>query len=67
MIGAFFGVNSDQFNYNANQLLVDAIANGARGAYWMILSALNRDAPPSDSQPKIPLVQLAPSAVLQAS
>ncbi|HEY6988708.1 MAG TPA: radical SAM protein [Bryobacteraceae bacterium] len=63
----FFGVNSDQFNYNANQLLVDAIANGARGAYWMILSALNRDAPPSNSQPQIPLVQLAPRAVLQAS
>jgi|KBSMisStaDraftv2_1062788.scaffolds.fasta_scaffold34866_5 hypothetical protein len=25
-----FGVNTDRFNYNANDLLVDAIANGAR-------------------------------------
>jgi radical SAM superfamily enzyme YgiQ (UPF0313 family) len=63
----FFGVNTDQFNYNANQHLVDAIANGARGAYWMILAALNRNAPSPDPQPQIPLVQLAPTAVLQAS
>jgi len=34
----FFGVNTDGFNYNSNQLLVDAIAAGARGAYWSILS-----------------------------
>jgi radical SAM superfamily enzyme YgiQ (UPF0313 family) len=34
----FFGVNSDGFNYNANDLLVDAINDGARGAYWSILS-----------------------------
>ncbi|HXB22269.1 MAG TPA: radical SAM protein, partial [Candidatus Solibacter sp.] len=36
----FFGVNTDRFNYNANDLLVDAIARGERGAYWMILSTL---------------------------
>jgi radical SAM superfamily enzyme YgiQ (UPF0313 family) len=59
----FFGVNTEQFNYNANQHLVDAIANGARGAYWMILAALNRNAPPPASQPQIPLVQLAPTGV----
>ncbi|AKU97374.1 Tryptophanase [Labilithrix luteola] len=34
----FFGVNSDGFNYNANDLLVEAIDSGARGAYWAILS-----------------------------
>jgi tryptophan 2-C-methyltransferase len=34
----FFGVNTDGFNYNANDLLVDSINNGARGAYWAILS-----------------------------
>ena len=36
----FFGVNADNLNYNANQLLVEAIAQGARGAYWAILSGL---------------------------
>lgn len=34
----FFGVNTDGFNYNANDVLVNAIAGGARGAYWAILS-----------------------------
>lgn len=34
----FFGVNTDGFNYNANDLLVEAINAGARGAYWAILS-----------------------------
>jgi radical SAM superfamily enzyme YgiQ (UPF0313 family) len=34
----FFGVNTDSFNYNANDLLVAAIADGERGAYWMLLS-----------------------------
>lgn len=34
----FFGVNTDEWNYNANDLLVNAIAGGARGAYWAILS-----------------------------
>jgi hypothetical protein len=34
----FFSVNSDEFNYNANDLLVNAIGGGARGAYWSILS-----------------------------
>lgn len=34
----FFGVNTDGFNYNANDLLVESITNGARGAYWAILS-----------------------------
>jgi radical SAM superfamily enzyme YgiQ (UPF0313 family) len=36
----FFGVNTDRFNYNANDLLVEAISRGERGAYWMILSSL---------------------------
>jgi radical SAM superfamily enzyme YgiQ (UPF0313 family) len=40
----FFGVNTDRFNYNANDLLTEAIARGERGAYWMILSTLiNQD------------------------
>ena len=34
----FFGVNTDGFNYNANDLLVEAIARGEKGAYWAILS-----------------------------
>jgi hypothetical protein len=34
----FFGVNADGFNYNANDVLVDAIARGEKGAYWAILS-----------------------------
>jgi tryptophan 2-C-methyltransferase len=34
----FFGVNTENFNYNANNLLVGAIAGGERGAYWMLLS-----------------------------
>lgn len=34
----FFGVNTEAFNYNANDLLVEAIARGERGAYWAILS-----------------------------
>lgn len=33
-------------NYNANQALIDAIAAGARGAYWDILSGLRQDKPP---------------------
>ena len=61
----FFGVNTDRFNYNANDLLVDAIANGARGAYWMILSTLNRNPPTPRPEPQIPLVQLAPPAFLR--
>ncbi len=36
----FFGVNTDRFNYNANDLLAAAIERGERGAYWMILSSL---------------------------
>jgi tryptophan 2-C-methyltransferase len=34
----FFGVNTESFNYNANDLLVEAIAAGERGAYWVLLS-----------------------------
>jgi radical SAM superfamily enzyme YgiQ (UPF0313 family) len=34
----FFGVNTESFNYNANNLLVEAIAAGERGAYWALLS-----------------------------
>jgi tryptophan 2-C-methyltransferase len=37
----FFGTNTDDFNYNANDLLVGAIGNGARGAYWSILSDIS--------------------------
>jgi hypothetical protein len=29
------------YNYNENQPLVEAIRNGARGAYWDILRRLN--------------------------
>ena len=29
------------YNYNENQPLVEAIRNGARGAYWDILRQLN--------------------------
>lgn len=36
----FFGVNTNNMNYNANQLLVNAIAQGERGAYWAILSKI---------------------------
>jgi radical SAM superfamily enzyme YgiQ (UPF0313 family) len=36
----FLPVNGDIVNYNANDVLVDAIRNGARGAYWRILSHL---------------------------
>jgi radical SAM superfamily enzyme YgiQ (UPF0313 family) len=36
----FFGVNTNNFNYNANEVLVEAIARGERGAYWTILSKL---------------------------
>jgi len=34
----FFGVNTEDFNYNVNDLLVNEIGSGARGAYWAILS-----------------------------
>lgn len=36
----FFGVNTNDFNYNMNQLLVNAIAQGEKGAYWAILDKL---------------------------
>jgi radical SAM superfamily enzyme YgiQ (UPF0313 family) len=36
----FLPVNDRDFNYHANDQLVDAIANGARGAYWKILRDL---------------------------
>lgn len=36
--------NSDQnYNYNANDRLTDAIRQGSRGAYWDILRKLNRE------------------------
>lgn len=41
----FFGGHVEEeadYNYNDNQLLVAAIAAGARGAYWHILSQLRR-------------------------
>ena len=34
----FFSANDKLFNYNANDVLVSEIANGARGAYWSILN-----------------------------
>lgn len=36
----FFGTNDKLFNYNANDALVAAIADGERGAYWSILTRL---------------------------
>jgi len=38
----FLGGSRDEtdYNYNANQMLVDAIKAGARGAYWDILRRL---------------------------
>ncbi len=38
----FFGTNDELFNYNANDALVEAIANGERGAYWSILQRIER-------------------------
>jgi radical SAM superfamily enzyme YgiQ (UPF0313 family) len=34
----FISTNSNDMNYDANQMLVDAIQQGERGAYWAILS-----------------------------
>jgi len=36
----FLSVNATDFNYNTNDLLVDAISRGERGAYWLILSKM---------------------------
>lgn len=36
----FLDPNAPEFNYNANDVLVNAIADGERGAYWAILSRL---------------------------
>jgi radical SAM superfamily enzyme YgiQ (UPF0313 family) len=38
----FFGANDSLFNYNANDALVEAIAQGERGAYWSILKRLEK-------------------------
>ncbi len=38
----FFGTNDSLFNYNANDALVEAIAQGERGAYWSILNRLEK-------------------------
>lgn len=38
----FFGVNTEHFNYNANDALVDAIRQGERGAYWSILARIEK-------------------------
>lgn len=35
------------YNYNANRVLEEAIAAGARGAYWDILRRLTEGPPPS--------------------
>ena len=36
------------YNYNANEVLTDAIAKGYRGAYWDILRRVQDGAEPSD-------------------
>ncbi len=38
----FFGANTSMFNYNANDALVEAIAQGERGAYWSILNRIEK-------------------------
>ena len=38
----FFGANTNLFNYNANDALVEAIAQGERGAYWSILNRIEK-------------------------
>jgi radical SAM superfamily enzyme YgiQ (UPF0313 family) len=38
----FFGANTNLFNYNANEALVEAIAQGERGAYWSILKRIEK-------------------------
>ncbi|WP_429474057.1 hypothetical protein [Paraburkholderia sp. WSM4175] len=38
----FFGTNASLFNYNANDALVEAIAQGERGAYWSILNRIEK-------------------------
>ena len=38
----FFGANTSLFNYNANDALVEAIAQGERGAYWSILNRIEK-------------------------
>jgi len=38
----FFGANASLFNYNANDALVEAIAQGERGAYWSILNRIEK-------------------------
>jgi radical SAM superfamily enzyme YgiQ (UPF0313 family) len=40
--GRFFGANTSLFNYNANEALVEAIAQGERGAYWSILKRIEK-------------------------
>ena len=46
----FLSVNDRDFNYYANGRLVEAIAGGARGAYWKILSDLRRARPPAETR-----------------
>lgn len=36
----FFPINAATFNYNDNAVLTQAVAEGARGAYWSILARL---------------------------
>jgi radical SAM superfamily enzyme YgiQ (UPF0313 family) len=40
----FSGVKTSDYNYNANDLLVQAIAEGERGAFWAILSRREKKA-----------------------
>ena len=45
------GTAARDHNYNANQALIDAIAGGARGAYWDILRQLREAAATARPQP----------------
>lgn len=49
--GGGAGTAARDHNYNANQALIDAIAGGARGAYWDILRQLREAAATARPQP----------------
>jgi tryptophan 2-C-methyltransferase len=56
----FFGANDSLFNYNANDALVEAIAQGERGAYWSILNRIEKrhcQAREAPGMRRLPLVQ----------
>jgi radical SAM superfamily enzyme YgiQ (UPF0313 family) len=64
----FFGANTSLFNYNANDVLVEAIAQGERGAYWSILNRIEKrfaaakDSPPVEHRNVIPIKPLVDQA-----